>query len=344
MELEQNPFETAFAKKFFKAPVSLKRAEERRLELSGVPTCKYPIACLNDFLYGILPSELIVIGADTGIGKSWLANEFARVNALDKKKVYLFSLEGDDNEAIDRFRYNIIAKEYFKNPDGRDMSYTNYLLGKVTIDLEWDKKADDEIIQMGDYLEIYDKSEGLTIESLTQQMSNIKDADLVVIDHLHYFYFRDDKPESTQITEIMRRIKDLTEINHIPVVLVSHLRKADKDRGIPDNDDLMGSSNIAKIAKKTILLNLDYSISNGNKYATIIRVGKDSYGMKSNIGFLTKFDIFTNCYEDDYKMVRIKHDGKYEFLPEEEFNFSTRHSFKRLSKKTSSDHLWMDKE
>lgn len=332
MELEQNEFEKVFGKRFIDIETSLKIAECKRDNLSLDEPCSYPIACLNDFLYGIMPSELIVIGADTGVGKSWLANEFARINALNKKKVYLFSLEGDESEVIERFRYNIISTEYFKSPDGRDMSYTNYLLGKVEIEKSWEKKADDEIKKMQGYLEIFDKSEGLNIDTLTQQMANIKDADLVVIDHLHYFFFRDDKPESVQISDIMRRIKDLTEINHIPVVLVSHLRKKDKDRGIPDNDDLMGSSNIAKIATKTILLTLDYSKSFENKYTTLIRVAKDRFGMKSNIGFCTRFDIRVNNYEKDYLLVRIDAHGKYETIKQEAFNFSMKNSYRRTNK------------
>ena len=55
----------------------------------------YPMQFLNDTLGGIMKSELVVIGADSGCGKTELANHIAFHNAERGKNVYLFSLEGD---------------------------------------------------------------------------------------------------------------------------------------------------------------------------------------------------------------------------------------------------------
>jgi len=270
---------------------------------------KYSIKCLNDFMFGMFPGELIVIGADTGVGKSQLSCDIARVNAMAGRKVYLICLEGSKNEVMARYKYEIIAREYYKKPTGMPMSYPLYNANMLTGIEKYETIAELELSKMEGNLVIYGKSEvSFTIDTLLQQMGRIRDADLVIVDHLHYFSMLDDSSEAQQLSEIMRRVKDLTQIHNIPVILVSHLRRKSKDRKIPDNDDFHGSSNIAKIADTTILLMPIYgsdALDDKDMCPTIIRLGKSRDGLPTYTGFRVRFDPTLRRYQDFYELSQL---------------------------------------
>jgi len=136
--------------------------------------CEYPVSCLNDFLMGILPSELIVIGADTGIGKTSLVNNIALVNAKKGKKVYLISLEGDKDEVVNRWKWEIVCREYYKDPSGVSMQYALFVTNRIPGIEKLCDIADEELSLLKDKLEIFDRSYEFTVDTLTQQMELIK--------------------------------------------------------------------------------------------------------------------------------------------------------------------------
>lgn len=287
--------------------------------------CEYPIDCLNDFLLGIIPSELIIIGGDTGTGKTELVNSIALHNSRNGKKVYLISLEGDKDEVINRWKWEIICREYYKNPTGTMMHYSLFVTNRIKGIEKLIEKADEELNLLNGNLEIFDREFEFTVDTLTQQMELIKDdAQLIIIDHLHYFSLFDEETEARQISKIMKTIKKLTEEYKIPIVLVSHLRKKNKDRGLGDNEDFMGSSNIAKVASTAIIMNPCYEMNTFNSFATIFRVTKNRAGMKQNIGFCTYYDIRIRQYLPHYDLVKITQDNKASILKEEAYPLWTK--------------------
>ena len=303
--------------------LTVKQAIERQnrdlAKVNPNKLCKYSVKCLNDTLIGILPSELVVVGADTGIGKTQIANDTAKVNAMAKRKVCLFSLEGDKNEIISRYKYEIIAREYFKNPTGIPMSYLLYITNSLKGIEKMETRAEEELMQMDGYLRIYGKREhSLTIDTLVQQLERIKDAELIIIDHLHYFSLFDETSEAQQLADIMRQIKDLTEQRGIPVVLISHLRRKTKDRKVPTNDDFHGSSSIAKHATTTILFTPHFEEKPTTGCPTIISIGKSRNGVRTDIGFRDIFDLNLRKYEDQYELVKIRPYSNPEVIPTED--------------------------
>ena len=75
-------------------------AEEnlRKIDINRI--CTFGIAPLDDALIGILPNDLICIGADSGVGKSEIALDIALHNAYSGKKVGLYFIEGGAEEAV----------------------------------------------------------------------------------------------------------------------------------------------------------------------------------------------------------------------------------------------------
>lgn len=295
---------------------ALRRANEDRRKIVFDNLPRYNLRYLDDVLFAIAPSELVVVGADTGRGKSTLANHIVFENCKRGRKVYFFSLEGHRNEVINRWKWQIICREYYKQPRGLQMSYPLFEMNKIEgIETE-DEIATEEIRSGIKNLELFDRSITLDVNTLTKTMSAITDADLVVIDHLHYLHMVDEKSEAGNISEIMRAVKDLTESNKCtPVVLVSHLRKSQDRKSLPDNDDFMGSSNIPKIATTCIILSSDaknHDLVN-NKFSTIIRVTKSRSGASTTLAAQTFFDSRSNCYEQEYSLGKVL-DGKFTLL------------------------------
>jgi len=278
--------------------------------------CLYPIQYLTDSLGGIMKSELVVIGADSGCGKSELANSIAFINAGNKKNVYLFSLEGDRYEVIQRFRYRQYIKSCYSS--GRKemvISYREFIHRR-----NLPKGIEEEILVIDELfkakfktLNIYNREDVLDIKKLEAHLEIIDSkADLVVLDHLHYFDFLSDN-EHAEITKIMKSIKRLQDKYRVPIVLVSHLRKKDKGRVFPDKNDFHGSSNIVKQADTAIIIahpevvteedNEKYQeqIQN-NIYKTGIRVAKSRTGFGEKVVGVVDYDLNKRGYEREYKL------------------------------------------
>ena len=299
---------------------ALCKSSQVRTKIDPKLVPKYYFPYLDDVLFGIAPAELVVIGADTGQGKSWLANNLAINNAKHGRKSYLFSLEGHRNEVINRIKWGIILREYYKNPTYKDMTYAKYEMNMIEGLEEFEKIAEEEIKDMvGDKLMLFDKSQSLNINILTQQLGLIADAELVVIDHLHYFDMVDDTNEAQHLSEILKRVKFITEERNIPVVMISHLRKKHGQRGLPDNEDFMGTSNIPKIATTCIILSSNpekHNLADG-KYSTIVRVTKSRAGASTTLAAELTFDSKLQTYEENFSLGKVL-SGSYKDLREDE--------------------------
>jgi len=230
----------------------LETAKKERRALDINTACKYGINILDEYLGWILPSELVVIWAETWIGKSELAFIMARENARRGKKVLLFELEGDISEIALRDMQGRVNDKL--EVPLRTVQY-RFNLDKSIYPIE-DKALSEMDLQVKKNLLVYNKLQIPTLPFIKQIIEKMKDtADIIIIDHLHYIYLERDE-ELRQIGEIMRTLKNITDIIKKPIILISHLRKKNngqKERD-PSVDDLYGSSNIGKEATTVLLL------------------------------------------------------------------------------------------
>lgn len=299
--------------------------------------CKYGIQPLDDALLAIAPSELIVIAAGSGIGKTELALNISRKNALIGKKVAHYNLEGGLREAIQRMKWRDICDKYYSQyaSSHTEMDYRAWVLNKdpnellIKLEAEVYTEMQDKI---GKRLFLYDSRDGLNCKSFCESLitldglrcdlglsknvrdnlRGIVDIDLIVIDHLHYFSLDKDENEIAEITEVLKTVKKITEEMNIPVVLVAHLRKLPRGHGIPDKEDIYGTSNIHKIANTCVVIAPDHDnddIENGI-YPTYFRIAKSRQGLRPNILMSSKFNIKTRRYEDGYDLFRCFPNGE----------------------------------
>ncbi len=306
-----------------------KDEEQSRIDIDSDKLCVYGIKPLDDALLGISKNELVVIGADSGVGKSELILDIARENAKNGKKVALFYLEGGHIEAMQRMKWKDICDIYYNERFKHE--YIEMDFRKWALNKDVDKKIHEisaEVYNKNkdiykDNLFFYPVSLDFKIEELLSSIidfhkltesklgpfkhEGIYDLDLIIIDHLQYFSLNQVDNEITEITRIIREVKKITDHKNIPVILVSHLRKKGRDRGLPDQEDFYGSSNIPKIASTAITIAPDTKEDNlsTNIFPTFFRVVKSRIGLRANYAMRCNFNLTRRKYDDFYQIFRL---------------------------------------
>jgi len=312
---------------------AFKEENVSRLNTNSNSLCTYGIRPLDEALFRIAKNELIVIGADSGVGKSELSLSIARHNAMNGKNVAVYYLEGGHLEAITRMKWKDIADRFYRDLERghqnniyKEIDFKKWLFNHGELDHL--HAIEQEIY--GDYTEkykdnlfFYPITDKFDVEKLTMSLLDFStlepdendngllgykySLDLIVIDHLQYFSLDKDETEIQEITKILRTVKMITDSYHIPVILISHLRKKHKDRGIPGQEDFYGSSNIPKIATTAITIAPAPNKENlaGNIYPTYLRIAKSRTGVKPNYAMLVNFDLNRREYESKYKIYRL---------------------------------------
>lgn len=314
---------------------AFKKEAEYRLDTDVSKLCSYGIKPLDDALICINKGELVVIGADSGVGKTEIAIQIASHNAKLGKKVALYHLEGGFREAISRMKWRDICQEYYLNHADKhlEMNYQKWVVNldqpKLLAELE-SKVWNEYNAKYGNNLFIHNANGDLTLTDFLVSLLDFHslttaagapfgdvgrnvgyDLDLIVIDHLQYFSLDQAESEITEITNIIRKVKMITDKHQIPVALISHLRKKSKDRGLPDQQDFYGSSNIPKIANTAITITPQLNKEDffNNIYPTWIRVVKSRVGVRSSIAILSDFDGRKKAYSDRYLVHKVNGDG-----------------------------------
>lgn len=187
-------------------------AEQNLQKIDPKKICTFGIPVLDDALMGILPNDLIVVGGDSGVGKSEIGLNIALHNAANGKKVGLYFIEGNCEEAINRIRWKMIKDAYYKRDlKGIDLDYRKWRMNMLRSNVLDDLNAQCYVEfqdKVKDNLYIYSFEEGFTIEMLTNSlgwfskqrpgqflMETYLDVDLLIIDHLQYFTLANPKNE-----------------------------------------------------------------------------------------------------------------------------------------------------
>jgi replicative DNA helicase len=232
---------------------------------------KFPYDHLNKRLRGIFPTSFIVVGADTGAGKSELLGQIAYSAAEQKKRVLYFDFENDAGD----FYARLITREMSKK---LDKEFTVADLKLMDVDkhphagLAFGVAA--SLSEKCETVRLYNNEEIPTVERFVAILEAISgEVDLVCVDHLHYFDFESSKDtHSQQISMVMRALNRLTR-KRIPIILASHLKERKGTNKTPSNYDLFGSSNIAKEAKAVVLMHRE-------DQHTVFQITKNREGVK----------------------------------------------------------------
>ena len=283
---------------------------------NGKGLLSFGIPFLDDSLRGISKTDLILLGAGSGGGKSELAFHIASHNASIGKKVLLFALEAERHEVGMRKMYKLLTKRFFADPDRDKSAYINYpdfYHGKLWKYLDKYLEDAQEEIALSASLRIRYSEHDYTLEKFAIDVESESDADLIVLDHLHYLELGDE-PENKAFKKAIKKLRDTVLSYKIPIILVSQLRKENtNDRWgsvIPSLSDFHGSSDIFKVATKGIMIadgsevvaNEDLS-----RRPTLIRTVKSRIdgSIKQFIGCMG-YDFKTNSYDMKYIVGKLQ--------------------------------------
>lgn len=264
----------------------VKLTSEDRDQYLGLPT---GFAYLDTMIAGLNKSDLILVAARPGMGKtSFALNVATNVALKSKKDVVIFSLEMSNEQLVTR----VLSSEARIKSEGLKV-------GKLSGD-EWIKLAAsaDILSKTNIYL---DDSAGITVAEMKAKLRRLKNLGLVVIDYLQLMSSgRPNEGNRVQEISVMtRNLKILAKEMNVPVVLLSQLNRAAEQRvgHRPMLSDLRDSGSIEQDADIVLFLCREgyYDENIENKDIAQIIVAKNRHGTTGDvdvrwIGEYTRFE------------------------------------------------------
>lgn len=274
----------------------------------------YHVPFLDECLRGILPHDLVLLGAPSGVGKTELALNVAAGNAMSGRAVAYFALEAEERELERRTKYALLSRMvHDSKAEGRgDLNYTDWLLGRCEdVVGPFNDKADHTMLSNFGKLWTFYRGSKFDQTDLRNRIDEVhKFVELIVIDHLHYIDAADNaESESQALGETVKTIRDVSLRIGKPILLVAHLRK--RDRGakqlVATLDDFHGSSNIVKICTQAITIEHASEISTPWYLApTYMSVLKDRRGGAPRLVAVANFNKLTKNYANKYTLGKVK--------------------------------------
>jgi len=234
------PIKTALAESFDRLDELHKQAEGLR----GVPT---GFKDLDDALAGMQKSNLLILAARPGVGKTSLALNIAQNLAVKyKRPVGFFSLEMSKEELVDRLLVAQADIDAWKLKTGKldeeDFTKLSNAMGELA---EAPLYIDDTPGQT--ILEMRTKARRLQVES---------GVELIVVDYLQLARSRQLENRVQEVSEISQGLKNLAREIKVPVLTISQLSRAVEQRGTrkPQLADLRESGSIEQDADVVMFL------------------------------------------------------------------------------------------
>ena len=264
------------------------------------------IAELDKTLTGLNKSDLIILGARPGMGKTSFALNIARNVAVNGgKRVCFFSLEMSRDQLAQRLLSNEAAIE---SGHLRDSSL-------MTTD-EWTRlaMAAEQLSKTQMYL---DETPSITVPEMKAKLRRLGDVDLVIIDYLGLMHSATVKESRVQeVSDITRNLKIMAKELKVPVIACAQLSRGTEGKNVkshkPQLSDLRDSGSIEQDADIVLFLyrekyydaeNTDpENVADPNKAECI--VAKNRHGECKSIplywdGQFTRFTSQATGYEEN---------------------------------------------
>lgn len=242
-------------------------------DLKGIPS---GFVELDKMIGGLRRSDMIVIAARPGVGKTALALNIASNAVLhENKKTAVFSLEMSTEQLVMR----ILSSESLIPSDrlGR---------GEIRSD-EWPRLVEAADILSKCPLRL-DDNPAVTIAEVKAKLRREKDVALVIIDYLQLMKSPSKSENRVQeVADITRSLKILAKELSVPVIILSQLsRESDKRSKEPILSDLRESGAIEQDAD--IVLMLHREGEQGDELSNIVKckVAKNRHGPVGSVDFV----------------------------------------------------------
>lgn len=226
---------------------SFDRLDELHKQAEGLRGVTTGFKDLDDTLAGLQRSNLIILAARPGVGKTSLALNIAQNLAVNHKRpVGIFSLEMSREELVDRL---LVAQA--------DIDAWRLKTGRLTED-DFTKLSN----AMGELAEapmFIDDTPALSILEMRTKGRRLQvenGVDLIIVDYLQLARSRQLENRVQEVSEISQGLKNLARELKIPVLAISQLSRAVESRGDkrPQLSDLRESGSIEQDADVVMFL------------------------------------------------------------------------------------------
>ena len=279
-ELSQNNTQRAFTPIKQALAESFERLDELQRnsgELRGVPTGFHDVDTL---LAGMQRSNLIILAARPGIGKTAFSLNIAQYAAVvAKKKIAFFSLEMSREELVDRLLVGQADIDAWKLKTG-GLEQQDFL------------KLSDAMGVLADAEIFIDDTPGASIYEMrtkARRLMSEHGIDMIVVDYLQLARGRTTDNRVQEVAEISQGLKNIARELRVPVLALSQLSRAIESRGekTPQLSDLRESGSIEQDADVVMFL---YRKDDEIRESVNLRISKHRNGPLGDVDLYFKGD------------------------------------------------------
>ncbi len=270
---------------------------EKRDQYIGIPT---GISMLDKMITGLNKSDLIILGARPGMGKTSFALNIARNVAIkERKTICFFSLEMSRDQLAQRL---LSAEACIKSDKLRT--------GNIA-DNEWTRlvQATEILSRANIYV---DETPGINVAEMKAKVRRLGSADLIIVDYLGLMEPSNKRIDNRvqAVTEITRNLKLMAKELNIPVLVCSQLRRpnaAEKESNKPSLTSLRDSGSIEQDADIVLFLHREDYYRNTDpekqldEHKAVCIVAKNRHGEIGDVPLYWdgQFTRFTSVQKDD---------------------------------------------
>ena len=264
----------------------LKNLKEDPDGARGMPT---GYTDLDNVIVGLGESDLVLIGARPGMGKTSFAMNIATAAAnRTRKTVCVFNLEMSAAQLANRMLSSEAQVDSFRLRSGQ------------LTDSDWEAIAHASS-HLSELEILIDDTPGITVTGMKSKLRRVKNLGMVVVDYLQLMQGEKHTDNRVQETgEISRGLKLLAKELHVPVICCAQLSRGPENR--PDKrpmlSDLRDSGAIEQDADVVMFLYRDeyYKEETPEQSVAEIIVAKNRHGSleRVKVGWIGRFTKFTN--------------------------------------------------
>jgi len=262
----------------------LDELQKNGVDALGTPTY---FSDIDKYLIGMGKSDLIIVAARPGVGKtSFCLNIATQVAIKTKKKVVVFSLEMSCEQLAQR----MLSSEAL-------IDASKFRMGNFTED-EWVKLARaSSVLSQTDIL--LDDTANISVSEMKSKLRRVENLGLVVVDYLGLMK-SDRKTDNrvNEVSDISRNLKLMAKELEVPVIVCSQLsRGPEKTDKPPMLSDLRDSGAIEQDADIVMFLSRDYYQNDPDmQNVATCNIAKNRHGSmgKVDLGWFAQYTKFTS--------------------------------------------------
>jgi len=235
---------------------------------------------LDNLLSGFQKSDLIILAARPGMGKTAFAINMAQnISVLTKKKVGVFSLEMSREELVDRLLVSQADIDAWRLKTGK-LDQQDFL------------KLSDAMGVLAEAAIFIDDTPGMSIYDMRTKARRLmaeQQIDMLIVDYLQLAQGRTRDNRVQEVAEISQGLKNIARELKIPVLALSQLSRAIEQRGekAPQLSDLRESGSIEQDADLVMFL---YRKDDDMREAVSLKIAKHRNGALGEVELFFRGD------------------------------------------------------